>query len=78
MQNFVHLVLSRFNVQIFDQAQPCSDEWMTKRFDLYLKYSKKSMMSQDCSNYKWVIFLDSGTSDYWVNRFHADLPGVQL
>lgn len=34
MGNFVHLVLSRFNVQVFEETQPCSDSCTSKRFNI--------------------------------------------
>jgi len=69
---FRHFVLTLFNLKIWDKDKKNSpthtDEWLNSRFDIFEKYCLHSIMSQECKNFRWIVFFDSETPQKYKIR----------
>ncbi|GAA3961637.1 glycosyltransferase [Allohahella marinimesophila] len=65
-----HLILTRFNVRSGGkEAQIRQDPtWLKTRFDLFEKYCLPSVKKQSDKSFKWLIFFDLDTPDYFKQK----------
>jgi hypothetical protein len=72
MQNFTHLLLTRFNVRTrgTKKIQP-NQEWLEKRFKLFDEICYPSIYAQSNQDFTWLIFFDINTPDYFLNKIEA-------
>lgn len=68
--DFVHVVLTRFNVRLDNwgsvdkNSNPTlTDEWMEKRFDLFQRFCLPSIAGQTTGNFHWFVYFDAETKD---------------
>jgi hypothetical protein len=70
-----HFVLTRFDVYLGDQSKYRTDEWFTKRLDLFERFTRPSVESQDCQDFTWLVFFHERSRADVEDRFgSADLP----
>lgn len=70
MNNFSHLILTRFNVKV-DYGSfgiGLQREWLTHRFSLFEQFCYPSIRGQSNQNFKWLIYFDSETPEDFKNR----------
>jgi hypothetical protein len=68
---FTHLLITRFNLRRDDwkvskkNETLLTDEWHKNRFDLFNNFCFSSVLSQTNKNFKWLVFFDITTPDYY-------------
>ena len=70
MPRFRHLILTRFNVRI-EQNAPPSRDWLEHRFDLFERFCLPSVHSQTNANFDWVVFCHPGMPVALLERMEA-------
>jgi hypothetical protein len=71
---FQHLLITRFNLKNPDwkftknNDTLLDDQWMKDRMELFQNYCLPSVVSQTNKNFKWLLFFDSSTSDFFKNE----------
>ena len=69
MSQFVHVIMTRFNVptkgwnETRSGYKPLTEEWLDDRFKLFRTYVLPSYKNQTNQNYIWLTFFDTNTSD---------------
>lgn len=69
MSQFVHIIMTRFNVPTkgWDETRsgfkPLTEEWLDDRFKLFRTYVLPSYKNQTNQNFIWLPFFDVNTSD---------------
>lgn len=69
MSQFVHVIMTRFNVptkgwnETRSGFKPLTEEWLDDRFRLFRTYVLPSYKNQTNQNYEWLTFFDTNTSD---------------
>ncbi|UKB84305.1 putative rhamnosyl transferase [Chryseobacterium sp. MEBOG06] len=69
MSQFVHVIMTRFNVptkgwnETRSGFKPLTEEWLDDRFKLFRTYVLPSYKNQTNQNYVWLTFFDTNTSD---------------
>ncbi|KFF13969.1 hypothetical protein IW15_00525 [Chryseobacterium soli] len=69
MSQFVHIIMTRFNVPTkgWDETRsgfkPLTEEWLDDRFKLFRTYVLPSYKNQTNQNFIWLPFFDINTSD---------------
>ncbi|WP_421708485.1 glycosyltransferase [Algihabitans sp.] len=65
-----HFILTRFNVLKVKQTQADAPslEWLTHRFDLFERFCLPSVLSQDETDFRWLIYFDEKTPDEFQER----------
>jgi hypothetical protein len=83
MSQFVHVIMTRFNVPTkgWDETRsgfkPLTEEWLDDRFKLFRKYVLPSYKDQTNQNYIWLTFFDVKTSEKFRNiikEIEAEYP----
>jgi hypothetical protein len=75
---FHHLLITRFNLKNPDWRLTKNNEtlldekWMEERMILFENYCLPSVANQSNSDFKWLLFFDSTTSDFFKQKI-ADL-----
>lgn len=86
MKNFIHIIITRFNVPTTnwvttrDGQQTLTDEWLKHRFDLFLKYTLPSFKNQTNKDFYWFVFFDIKTPLKFkkvIHDIHENLPQFQ-
>jgi len=70
MNNFSHLILTRFNVKV-DYGSfgiGLQREWLTHRFSLFEQFCYPSVKGQSNQNFKWLVYFDSETPEDFKNK----------
>lgn len=68
MKDYLHLVVTRFNLKldvwVHDKKGEVVDssEWMEHRFMLFEKYCLPSLQNQSNQDFKWLVFFDQTSS----------------
>jgi hypothetical protein len=70
MDNFQHVILTRFNVKI-EQAAPPGDDWLDHRLSLFERFCLPSVKAQTCGNFVWVIFCDPDIPQAFLERIRS-------
>ena len=78
---FQHIVLTRFNVRQnpTDPNSAPSDQWLENRFKLFETYTLSSMKTQTNKRFKWFIYFDLNTPDFFknkVNTYVSEFPNI--
>lgn len=83
MSQFVHVIMTRFNVptkgwnETRSGYKPLTEEWMDDRFKLFRTYVLPSYKNQTNQNYIWLTFFDVNTSDKFrkiIKEIEAEYP----
>lgn len=66
-----HLLVTRFNL-VFENwstdrnnSPVLTESWLEQRFDLFLNYCFPSVKNQLNQSFKWLVFFDIGTPEYY-------------
>lgn len=71
---FNHFLITRFNLRnpswgLTKNNEPILDEkWMEERMVLFENYCLSSIVNQTNSDFKWLLFFDSTTSDFYKSK----------
>jgi len=49
-------------------ANVLGEDWMSFRYDLFVKTCFNSIKYQTCQNFKWLVYFDVDTDSYYKNR----------
>ncbi len=83
MSQFVHVIMTRFNVptkgwnETRSGYKPLTEEWLDDRFKLFKTYVLPSYKNQTNQNYIWLTFFDVNTSDKFrkiIKEIEAEYP----
>ena len=83
MNNYIHLITTRFNVptknwfETREGKTPLTDEWHEHRFRLFLNFTLPSFKNQSNQNFKWLVFFDVNTQDKYkqiIAEIQKDYP----
>lgn len=83
MSQFVHVIMTRFNVptkgwnETRSGFKPLTEEWLDDRFKLFRTYVLPSYKNQTHQNYIWLTFFDVNTSEKFRNiikEIEAEYP----
>ncbi|MDQ1857445.1 MULTISPECIES: glycosyltransferase [unclassified Chryseobacterium] len=83
MSQFVHVIMTRFNVptkgwnETRSGYKPLTEEWLDDRFKLFRTYVLPSYKNQTNQNYIWLTFFDVNTSDKFrkiIKEIEAEYP----
>lgn len=86
MNNFIHVITTRFNVPTKvwtvtrDGQKPLSDAWLKDRFEIFRKYCLPSFKNQSNQNFIWLVFFDTQTPQIYLNEIEEiqkDFPKFQ-
>ena len=77
--NVEHLLLTRFNVQVPGFAEQygeryLDDEWLAGRLRLFNSYCLPGVLNQLTQDFRWYIFVDSGTPRTLLDKLTTGLP----
>jgi hypothetical protein len=71
---FQHLLITRFNLKNPDwkftknNDTLLDDQWMKERIKLFQNYCLPSVVNQTCKDFKWLIFFDNTTDNFFKNE----------
>lgn len=71
---FEHFLITRFNLKnpnwgLTKNKEAILDEkWMEERMILFENYCLSSVANQSNTNFKWLLFFDTTTSDFYKNK----------
>ncbi|MGH1518936.1 glycosyltransferase [Chryseobacterium sp. JK1] len=83
MSQFIHVIMTRFNVPTkgWDETRsgfkPLTEEWLDDRFKLFRTYVLPSYKNQTNQNYIWLTFFDVNTSEKFrkiIKEIEAEYP----
>lgn len=83
MSQFIHVIMTRFNVptkgwnETRSGFKPLTEEWLDDRFKLFSTYVLPSYKNQTNQNYVWLTFFDTNTSDKFrkiIKEIEAEYP----
>lgn len=86
MNNFIHVITTRFNVPTKvwtvtrDGQKPLSDAWLKDRFEIFRKYCLPSFKNQENQNFIWLVFFDTQTPQNYLDEIEGiqkDFPKFQ-
>ncbi|MCB0738286.1 MAG: hypothetical protein KDC92_12285 [Bacteroidetes bacterium] len=82
-QPFVHLILTRFNVETsFAKNQEfVNEKWLDERLALFVKYCLPSIQHQSNQSFKWLVFIHPETPNSILEQLQAfenELDNMQL
>jgi len=66
--DFEHFIFTRFNLGLY-RRHPSPDAWMTKRLDLFERYTLPSMMRQTTNRWTWLLAFDPQTPECITARY---------
>lgn len=72
MDNFIHIISTRFNVptktwdETKDGNKTLTDQWLEDRFDIFLNYCLPSFKNQKNKNFSWLVFFDTETPEKYL------------
>ncbi|WP_119166859.1 glycosyltransferase [Algihabitans albus] len=68
-----HFILTRFNVLRVKQTQADAPglDWLTHRFDLFERFCLPSVLNQNETNFRWLIYFDEKTPDQFQERVRS-------
>jgi putative rhamnosyltransferase len=81
MQNeFVHLVITRFNtaVSFAPSAQRLDTDWLRARLIPFDQYCRPSVVGQKGAKFRWIIFLDAESPVWFKERIESTSPLVKV
>ena len=74
MKTFKHFIITQFNVS-FDLSQAdspnakgISEEYLSKRFDIFEKYCLPQIKAQTCKNFIWIVLFSEHTPQKFKKR----------
>lgn len=71
---FNHFLVTRFNVKVDSWSWtkngqiPLTNQWLNHRFELFENYCLPSVKNQVSQNFKWCIFFDTDTPEFFKNK----------
>lgn len=71
---FKHLLITRFNLRnpkwdfTKNNESLLNEEWMQSRMQLFQNFCFPSVCAQSSSEFEWLIYFDSTTSDFFKNE----------
>jgi hypothetical protein len=71
---FHHLLITRFNLKnpewklTKNNDTLLDEQWMTERMELFTNYCLPSVINQTNKNFKWLLYFDELTNDYFKNE----------
>jgi Putative rhamnosyl transferase len=69
MRDFIHVVLTQFNLKGYDTVHSGLDlNWLTSRFKLFETFCYPSMRGQSNQNFKWIVYFDSSTPQAFKDK----------
>jgi hypothetical protein len=76
---FTHLLLTRFNtaVNFAPSAKRLEKSWLTARLALFERYCFASVAAQEGAEFKWLVFFDAASPDWFKKRITAFEPFVK-
>jgi hypothetical protein len=69
-QKLKHVILTRFNLGLYDRDSRIANEWMDHRMPLFEK-TRASVLSQE-GDFEWVICVDSRTPHRYLEEIITD------
>jgi len=70
--SFQHLLLTRFNVQIFT-GQGSDTAWLEHRFRFFERVCVPSVLSQTVLGFRWVLFCDAASPTWVLDRLRTSI-----
>lgn len=77
--NFSHYIITRYNVPYDGWTRDASGsstksiEWLSHRYDLFIKYCFPSIVGQTNQHFKWLIYVDIHTDHLYVSKLRDSL-----
>lgn len=67
---FSHYIITRFNLPLSSRSiknglDVCSQDYLSKRIDIFERFCMPSIRQQTCQNFKWLILFDIKTPDVY-------------
>lgn len=86
--NYSHFIFTRFNVKnMFNNnnrdkynQESLTEDWLEYRFELFNNYCLPSIINQTITYFKWVIFFDVDTNEYFlkkINLLESEYPFIK-
>jgi len=69
-QKLKHVILTRFNLGLYDRDSRTANEWMDHRME-YFERTRESVLSQDCE-FEWILAMDSRTPNKYLHNIITD------
>lgn len=69
MSKFRHWVIIRYNIGLYDQRYEISEQWMKDRFELFNKYTLRSLINQTVKDFTLAILIDRKTPSEEIKKF---------
>ena len=69
-QKLKHVILTRFNLDLYDRDSRTANEWMDHRME-YFERTRESVLSQDCE-FEWILAMDSRTPNKYLHDIITD------
>jgi len=60
-KQFSHLIVTRFNLPLWNAGKTPDPDWLTHRFELFKRYCYPSITGQTEQNFKWITLLSGDT-----------------
>lgn len=75
---FTHLVLTRFNTALGETASPRRLEsgWLESRLEMFERYCLPSVAAQQGVRFRWVLFCDGQSPEWFRERMESFAPLV--
>lgn len=79
LAEFTHILLTRFNVQLFAGRPRPTDDWLRNRLVLFRRYCVASVVSQSTRQFRWLVFLDEDSPPWFREEMHrlSDEVGIE-
>lgn len=71
MKDIKHLILTPFN---FNHPNPLDDDWMEKRWQIFMDVTYPSIMAQTVMDFTWIIGFSNFTPLEWIEKID-DIKG---
>jgi len=71
MSKFQHFLITRINLgykERINENNITETDWLNYRFDLFFKTSFLSVVNQKNQNFKWLIYIDSRTPQFYKTQ----------
>lgn len=85
MVKYKHFVITLFNLRRVwftdkKNKETCTEEWLSKRFDLFDTYCFPSIIQQENKNFIWLCLLDEGTPQKYkdlIKEYESKCPQME-
>lgn len=73
-----HFLLTRFDLRSGDaDARPPDEEWLTKRADVFSRFTAPSVREQREQSFGWIIFCDVDSSQWLLQLLAQEAPAAE-